>query len=181
MAEIRIFLAERLRLAVSEEKSGVHKASDGARSLATRFAPSTNRNPHRAIFYGRPDPAARTGGSAQASRASGQGGPVRQQPRMGRLEPSVPGSVPRSPSPVTWKSSSRSTRNGGVREHYALADDVKRKLNKAGYFALMSCLKTIAAKHKSSVRTVATEMRQGTEFYVRFKVGISPVQSNSGS
>ena len=29
----------------------------------------------------------------------------------------------------------------GFANYYALADDVKRKLNKAGYFALMSCLK----------------------------------------
>ena len=33
----------------------------------------------------------------------------------------------------------------GFANYYALASDVKRKLNKAGYMALMSCLKTIAA------------------------------------
>jgi hypothetical protein len=59
----------------------------------------------------------------------------------------------------------------GFANYYALADDVKRKLNKGGYFALMSCLKTIAAKHRSSVPRVAARMRSGTDFYVRLKVG----------
>ncbi|WP_348240753.1 group II intron reverse transcriptase/maturase, partial [Salmonella enterica] len=62
----------------------------------------------------------------------------------------------------------------GFANYYALADDVKRKLNKGGYFALMSCVKTIAAKHKTSAREIFSKMRRGQDFFVRFQVGEEP-------
>ncbi|HYD29235.1 MAG TPA: reverse transcriptase domain-containing protein [Azospirillaceae bacterium] len=171
MAEIRIFLADRLKLQVSDEKSGVHKASDGARFLGYEICTSTNRNPHRAIFSGRPT--LRRGLADRIrlrvprdrvvrfvnSRGWGDYDAVRPRQRPALTLASDVEIV--LAFNAEWR---------GFANYYALADDVKRKLNKAGYFALMSCLKTLAAKHKSSVPVIAAGMRQGTDFYVRFKV-----------
>ncbi|WP_273773364.1 group II intron reverse transcriptase/maturase, partial [Brucella intermedia] len=59
----------------------------------------------------------------------------------------------------------------GFANYYAIADDVKRKLNKAGYFALLSCVKTIAGKHRTSARRVFAKLRRGTDFYISYEVG----------
>ncbi|WP_237714006.1 group II intron reverse transcriptase/maturase [Novosphingobium sp. Rr 2-17] len=50
----------------------------------------------------------------------------------------------------------------GFANYYALADDVKHKLNKAGYFALFSCVKTIAVKHRTSARKVFARLHRYT-------------------
>lgn len=175
MAEVRTFLAKHLKLQVSDEKSGVHKASDGARFLGYEVCTSTNHNPHRATFHGRP-----TLRRGLADRLK------LRVPRDRVLEfvnsrgwGDYEAFRPRQRAPLTLASDVEivlafNAEWRGFANYYALADDVKRKLNKAGYFALMSCLKTIAAKHKSSVRTIAARMRQGTDFYVRFKVGDEP-------
>lgn len=175
MAEVRTFLAERLKLQVSDEKSGVHKASDGARFLGYEVCTSTNRNPHRAIFHGRP------------TLRRGLADRIKLRVPRNRVVEFVNSRGwgdyeafrPRRRPALTFASEveivlAYNAEWRGFANYYALADDVKRKLNKAGYFALMSCLKTIAAKHKSSVRTVAARMRQGTGFHVRFKVGDEP-------
>lgn len=54
MKEIRAFLSGSLKLAVSDEKSGIHRASDGARFLGYEVSTATKPQSHRAIFYGRP-------------------------------------------------------------------------------------------------------------------------------
>ncbi|WP_339156757.1 hypothetical protein J4T85_021965 (plasmid) [Sinorhizobium medicae] len=38
----------------------------------------------------------------------------------------------------------------------------------------MSCVKTIAAKHKTSAREIFSKMRRGQDFFVRFQVGEEP-------
>lgn len=172
MAEVRAFLAERLKLAVSDEKSGIHKASDGARFLGYEICTTTNRNPHRAIFNGRP------------TLRRGLADRLKLRVPRDRVVGFVNGRGwgdydafrPRQRPALTLSSDVEivlafNAEWRGFANYYALADDVKRKLNKGGYFALMSCLKTIAAKHRSSVPKVAARMRVGTDFYVRFKVG----------
>jgi len=56
----------------------------------------------------------------------------------------------------------------GFASYYALANDVKRKLNKAGYLAFGSFLRTLARKHKSTTTKIAKRLRQGQEYYVRY-------------
>lgn len=172
MAEVRTFLAEHLKLTVSDEKSGIHMASDGARFLGYEVCTSTNRNPHRAIFKDRP------------TLRRGLADRLKLRVPRDRVVGFVNGRGwgdydafrPRQRAALTLASDVEivlafNAEWRGFANYYALADDVKRKLNKAGYMALMSCLKTIAAKHRSSVPKVAARMRVGTDFYVRFKVG----------
>jgi group II intron reverse transcriptase/maturase len=172
MAEVEQFLSSHLRLAVSAEKSGVSKASDGARFLGYDICTNTNRNAHRATFAERP------------TVRRGLGDRLQLRVPRDRVVRFVNGKGwgdydafrPRHRPALTFASEveivlAYNAELRGFANYYALADDVKRKLNKAAYMALMSCVKTIAAKHKTSARTVFRRLRKGQDFYVRFKVG----------
>ncbi|WP_226896322.1 reverse transcriptase/maturase family protein [Polymorphobacter sp. PAMC 29334] len=172
MDEVRVFLADTLKLEISAEKSGIRKATDGARFLGYQVCTSTNRNPHKAIFSGRPT---LRRGLADRLRLrvprdrvvrfvndKGWGDYEAFQPR-GRPELRFASDVE---IVLAYNAQWR-----GFANYYALADDVKRKLNKGGYFALFSCVKTIASKHRTSVRSVFARMRRGTDFFIRFEVG----------
>ena len=172
MADVGKFLTDNLKLTVSTEKSGIRKASDGARFLGYDVCTNTNRNAHRASFAGR--------------RVVRRGLADRLQLRVprDRVVRFVNGKGwgdydafrPRQRPALTFASDveialAYNAELRGFANYYALADDVKRKLNKASYMALMSCVKTIAAKHRTSARAIFRRLRQGQEFYARFKVG----------
>ena len=50
MEEVRVFLAEHLKLTVSDEKSGISKASDGASFLGYEVCTNTNHNRNRPVI-----------------------------------------------------------------------------------------------------------------------------------
>lgn len=79
MEDVRIFLAEYLKLTVSAEKSGIAHASDGTRFLGYDICTVTNPIPHRATFNGRLCGASWVGGSIAASCAAGESGTVRSR------------------------------------------------------------------------------------------------------
>lgn len=175
MDEVRVFLTDTLKLEMSAEKSGIRKATDGARFLGYEVCTSTNRNPHRAIFDGRPT--LRRGLADRLRLRVPRDRVVRfvNDKGWGNYEAFRPRGRPalRFASDVEivlaynaeWR---------GFANYYALADDVKRKLNKGGYFALFSCVKTIAAKHRTSARSVFARLRRGMDFFIRFEVGNEP-------
>ena len=172
MDEVRVFLTDTLKLEMSAEKSGIRKATDGARFLGYEVCTSTNRNPHKAIFDGRPT--LRRGLADRLRLRVPRDRVVRfvNDKGWGDYEAFRPRGRPalRFASDVEivlaynaeWR---------GFANYYALADDVKRKLNKGGYFALFSCVKTIAAKHRTSARSVFARLRRGMDFFIRFEVG----------
>lgn len=171
MEDVRTFLAEHLKLEVSEEKSGITHASDGARFLSYDIVTHTHNNAHRANFGGR--------------RVLRRGLKDRVQLRVPREK------VLRFVQDKKWgsfdgcKSTHRPTllyasdveiaaaynaELRGFANYYALACDVKRKLNKAEYLAFGSFLRTLANKHKSTTTRIARRLRQGQDFYVRYEV-----------
>lgn len=172
MEEVRTYLSDHLKLAVSAEKSGIHKASDGARFLGYEVRTMTNPNPHKAIFDGRP--AVRRGLADRMKLLVPRDRVVRfvNSKEWGEYDSFRPvgRAALRFASDVEivlaynaeWR---------GFANYYAIADDVKRKLNKAGYFALLSCVKTIAGKHRTSARRVFAKLRRGTDFYISYEVG----------
>lgn len=175
MEEVRTFLSKNLKLSVSDEKSGIRKASDGARFLGYDVRTSTNRNPHKATFYGRP--ALRRGLADRLKLNVPREKVVRFVNGKGWGD--YDAFRPRHRPALTLASDveivmAYNAEWRGFANYYALADDVKRKLNKGGYFALMSCVKTIAAKHKTSAREIFSKMRRGQDFFVRFQVGEEP-------
>ena len=62
----------------------------------------------------------------------------------------------------------------GFANYYALARDVKQKLNRLEFIHRWSMFKTMASKHKSSVRAVAARMRSGQEYRVDYLVDGQP-------
>jgi group II intron reverse transcriptase/maturase len=172
MDEVRNFLTDHLKLTISAEKSGIRKASDGARFLGYEVCTTTNRNPHKATFKGRP---------------------TLRRGLMDRLQLHVPRErVIRFVNAKGWGDYEAFRPRGrpalhfaseveivlaynaewrGFANYYALADNVKRKLNKGGYFALLSCVKTIAGKHRTSARKIFATLRRGMDFFLRFEVG----------
>jgi hypothetical protein len=54
----------------------------------------------------------------------------------------------------------------GIANYYALATGAKKGLSKLLYIAEVSFLKTLAAKHQSTVRKMAAKHRQGRDFVV---------------
>ena len=58
----------------------------------------------------------------------------------------------------------------GFANYYALAKDMRYKLNKLEYVQRWSLFKTLACKHKTKVRRVIARMRSGTDFTVDFVV-----------
>jgi group II intron reverse transcriptase/maturase len=172
MAEVKQFLTESLKLAASDEKSGIRKASDGARFLGYVVCTFTNTNAHKASFAGRPT--VRRGLADRLQLHVPRDRVVRFVNSKGWGD--YDAFRPRQRPALTLASDveivlAYNAELRGFANYYALADDVKRKLNKAGYMALMSCVKTIAAKHKSSKRIICRQLRQGQDFYIRFKVG----------
>jgi len=176
MEEVRIFLADHLKLAVSEQKSGITHASDGARFLGYDIHTHTHPNSHRADF--------------------GNGRRVIRRGLRDRVKLRVPREkVLRFVRDKKWgdfDACKPTHRNAlvyasdveialaynaelrGFASYYALACDVKRKLNKAEYLAFGSFLRTLAAKHKSTTTRIARRLRRGQDFYVRYDVRGKP-------
>jgi RNA-directed DNA polymerase len=175
MDEVRMFLSETLKLAVSEEKSGIHHASDGARFLGYDILTECHPHPHKANF-----------GSRRVVR---RGLKDRMRLRVPREK------VLKFVNAKGWGDydACRPTRRPallhasdveiaaaynaelrGFATYYALACDVKRKLNKAAKLAFQSFLCTLADKHKSTSTRIARKLRQGQDYYVRYEVKGKP-------
>jgi RNA-directed DNA polymerase len=171
MDEVRTFLATRLKLAVSEAKSGIAHAADGARFLGYDICTVTSDKPHRATFGGRR---------------------VLRRPLADRVQLHVPREkVARFVARKGWGDFETGTPTDrpamlhssdleillaynaelrGFANYYALANDVKRKLNKAEYLAVGSFLRTLANKHKRSTTQIARQLRCERDLAVRYEV-----------
>ena len=175
MDEVRTFLSGSLKLTVSEEKSGIHHASDGARFLGYDVLTECHPHPHKANF-----------GSRRVVR---RGLKDRMRLRVPREK------VLKFVNAKGWGDydACRPTRRPallhasdveiaaaynaelrGFATYYALACDVKRKLNKAAKLAFQSFLCTLADKHKSTSTRIARKLRQGQDYYVRYEVKGKP-------
>lgn len=176
MEEVRTFLADHLKLTVSEQKSGISHASDGARFLGYDIHTHTHPNAHRANF--------------------GHGRRVTRRGLRDRVKLRVPREkVLRFVRDKKWgdfdacKPTHRAAliyasdveialaynaELRGFASYYALACDVKRKLNKAEYLAFGSFLRTLAAKHKSTTTRIARRLRRGQDFYIRYEARGKP-------
>lgn len=171
MEEVRAFLAHNLKLTVSDEKSGITHGSDGARFLGYDVCTRGNPKSHRAEFGGRR---------------------VTRRGLRDRLHLNVPrekvvkfvngkgwgnydASKPTHRTAMLYASDveialAYNAELRGFANYYALANDVKRKLNKAEYLAFGSFLRTLARKYNSTTARVAKRLRRGQDFHVRFIV-----------
>ncbi len=58
----------------------------------------------------------------------------------------------------------------GLANYYCLADDVKTKLNKLYFLWQTSLLKTLAAKHKTTVKAIAGRLKRDDHYAIRYVV-----------
>lgn len=170
MEDVRTFLAEHLKLTVSAEKSGIAHASDGTRFLGYDICTVTNPTPHRVTFHGRR--VVRRGLADRMQLHVPREKVVRfvHNKKWGDYDTCKP----RHRAALFYSSDveiavSYNAELRGFANYYALANDVKRKLNKAEYLAFGSFLRTLAGKHKSSTTKIARRLRKGQEYYVRYE------------
>lgn len=169
-AEVRAFLTSALALSVSEEKSGIRKASDGAAFLGYEVRTYTTRQ--RVVrsqrgsrhFLRRPPsevmqlhvPWEKVHAFASA-KGYGELSVLKAAHRGPMLSCSDVEIV------LAYNAELR-----GVANYYALAQDVSRKLNRLEFLQRWSMFKTLASKHKSSVRAIAARMRTGQGYAVDY-------------
>ena len=171
MDEVRTFLADTLKLTVSEEKSGIHHASDGARFLGYDILTEDHPYPCKTSFGAR--------------RVVRRGLRDRLRLRVPRekvlafvqekgwgdynaCKPSHRAALLHATDVEIAAAYNAELR--GFANYYALACDVKHKLNKAAKLAFQSLLRTLANKHKSTTTRIARKLRQGQDYYVRYEV-----------
>ncbi|MGO9429010.1 reverse transcriptase domain-containing protein [Rhodoblastus sp.] len=175
-AEVSTFLTEALALSVSDEKSGIRKASDGAdflgygvRTYTTRqrIVRSQRGSQH---FLRRPPsevmqlhvPWEKVIAFA-SKKEYGSLAPLKAKHRNRLLSCSDVEIV------LAYNAELR-----GFANYYALARDVKYKLNRLEFLQRWSMFKTLASKHNSSVCAIATRVRSGQEYRVGFEVNGQP-------
>src|SRR3546814_516302 len=175
-AEVRAFLTEALALTVSEEKSGIRKASDGAAFLGYEVRTYTTRQ--RVVrsrqgsvsFLRRPPsevmqlhvPWEKVHAFASAK---GYGDLSVLKPRHRSLLLSC------SDVEIVLAYNAELR---GFANYYALAKDVSFKLNRLEFLQRWSLFKTLASKHKTNVRAVLARMRTGQEFTIGYDVDGQP-------
>ena len=175
-AEVRAFLTEALALTVSEEKSGIRKASDGAAFLGYEVRTYTTRQ--RVVrsrqgsvsFLRRPPsevmqlhvPWEKVHAFASAK---GYGDLSVLKPRHRSLLLSC------SDVEIVLAYNAELR---GFANYYALAKDVSFKLNRLEFLQRWSLFKTLASKHKTNVRAVVARMRTGQEFTIGYDVDGQP-------
>ncbi len=171
MEEVRTFLAETLKLEVSDKKSGISHASDGARFLGYDILTHTHANPHRANFGARR--VLRRGLMDRVQLRVPREKVLRfvQDKKWGCFDSAKPTHRPTllHASDVEIAAAYNAELRGFA-NYYALACDVKYKLKKAEYLAFGSFLRTLAAKHKSTTTRIAAKLRREQDYYVRYEV-----------
>jgi RNA-directed DNA polymerase len=177
-AEVRAFLTEELALSVSEEKSGIRKASDGAAFLGYQVRTYTGRqwtvrSQNGSQHFTRRPPSEvmqlnvpwEKVFAFAARKAYGDLSVLKAKHRNHLLSCSDVEIV------LAYNAELR-----GFSNYYALARDVKFKLNRLEFIHRWSLFKTLASKHKSSVRDVVARMRTGKNSTSPMTLAVSPVR-----
>ena len=169
--EVQEFLRTELALEVAEEKSGVHHATDGVEFLSYRVRTWGKRNGGRAMrrikLHGRHTTRRNTSQNIQLSvpehklrafcERRGYGNlHLLQSKHRGFL-------TPLSDVKIVWAYNAEMR---GLANYYRLACNAKGSLSKLYYIWWGSLLRTLAAKHKTTVKKVASRLRTPNGEYV---------------
>ena len=171
MATVKAFLTDTLCLEASEEKSRIAKASDGVRFLGYDVHTHTQRRTGKVVRNGRVSRPRMPSDVMQlsvpwdkvaqfcATRKYGDWSAFVGQHRPRLLHCSDVEIV------MAYNAELR-----GFANYYALAWDVKKKLNKLSYIWQSSFGRTLANKHKCSVMQVFNRLRCRTGYQVSYQV-----------
>lgn len=171
MAAVQTFLADRLHLDVSAEKSGISDASKGSRFLGYDIRTVAPRRP-----------------TTMVERRRSDGSPIRvpRRPQTGNVRLSVPrdrvsafcrrngyGNLEQRRADVRPQFLSSSDAEiivaynaefRGFANYYALAIGVKRSLSLLELIVTSSLFKTIANRHQTSVRKISRRLHMGSGY-----------------
>lgn len=171
MAEVRTFLATRLKLEMSAEKSKIVKASDGGRFLGYDVKTYTSRTRLRVVRQGRSYVARPPSDILQLqvpwekverfclAKQYGDWSRLAARFRSVLLNRSDAEII------MTYNAEIR-----GFAGYYALAGDVKKKLNKLSLIWETSLGRTLANKHNMSVTQIFHRLRRGRDKVLRYEV-----------
>jgi group II intron reverse transcriptase/maturase len=182
MAAVQGFLAERLRLSVSAEKSGITAASKGAPFLGYQICAFTLRSP---------------GAMTRRSQWGGRKAlRVRRRPTRGNIKLWVPrervyafcrrkrygnlDTLKGRTRPQFLDSSdaeiilSFNSELHGFANYYAIADGVKSSLDPLEFVSFRSLMTTIASRHRKTVGWAMARLKQGSDYGVSYVVRGKP-------
>jgi hypothetical protein len=181
MATVQAFLAERLHLDVSAEKSGISDASKGSRFLGYDIRTVAPRRP-----------------TVMVERRRSDGSPMRvpRRPSTGNVRLTVPrdrvtafcrrngyGNLEQRRADVRPQFLSSSDAEiivaynaefRGFANYYALANGVKRSLSLLELIVTSSLFKTIANRHRTSVRKTSRQLRTGSGYVLEHIIQEEP-------
>lgn len=175
MTEVRTFLATGLKLEMSAEKSKIVKATDGARFLGYDVVAYTTPRTLKMTRNGRAYKARSPSGIIQlhlpwekvakfcAAKEYGNWTTLKARARPALAHCTDAEIV------MTYNAELR-----GFGTYYALAADVKKKLNKLSHIWSTSFGRTMAGKHKRSVTKIFNRLRCGRDYVVRYVVNGTP-------
>lgn len=181
MASVQAFLADRLKLAVSPEKSGVHAASRGVHFLGYHVCTWT-------LPWSGPM-ARRVGRDGRAMR-------VRQRPTGDNVRLRVPrervaafcrrkrygvlatGDGRHRPEFLDSSDveivTAFNSEFRGFANYYAIADGAKPALNTLELVVFRSVVKTLAMRHRTSAKRVKSDLRMGSDYGINYVVRGEP-------
>jgi len=181
MANVQDFLCERLKLAVSPEKSGITTASKGAPFLGFHVCAFTLHTPGSMTRRVRGD-----GRTLRVRRRPTHGGIKLWVPRKrvyafcrrkqygnldlcnGRARPQF---LDSSDAEIVLAFNSELR---GLANYYAIADGVKSSLNRLELVVFRSVLATVASRHRKSTSWARKHLRQGSDYGVTCMVRGEP-------
>jgi group II intron reverse transcriptase/maturase len=181
--EVQEFLRTELALEVNEEKSGVHHATDGVEFLGYRVRTwgkrTSGRQAQRITLAGRHTTARTQSQNIQLSvpehklrafcERRGYGNLHLLQSRHRGFLTAL------SDVEIVWAYNAEMR---GLANYYRLACNAKGALNRLYYIWWGSLLRTLAAKHKTTVKKVASHLRTPNgEYVARYTVDDKPYQA----
>lgn len=181
MADIQKFLADRLNLAVSPEKTGVRDAAKGSPFLGFHVCAFTLRS--AGTMAGRPKAG---GGTRRVLRRPTQGNiklwvPMERvyafcrRKKLGNLDKRIGWGRPQFlDSSIAEIIVAYSSEFRGFANYYAIADGVKASLDKLELVMLRSLLSTIAERRRTSRRRVMKALKMGADYGVTTMVRGEP-------
>jgi len=162
MAEVRTFLADHLKLQVSEEKSGISKASEGAKFLGYDLKTYGDGRTKRMVKGGRAVTMRVPDDRMQLHVSVDQLARFAERQRLGSLHTNQGEArcelINNSDIAIL---TGYNALMRGLAEYYKLSTLWKREISRLHHLWWWSFMKTLSRKHKCSVRKTAQRLRNG--------------------
>ena len=170
MAEVQAFLADHLKLTVSQEKSGIRKASEGASFLGYELRTYGDGRKKRMVKGGRPVTMRVPGDRMQLHVPVGKLASFAERQRLGSLHANRGEARCEliNNSDVAILTGYNALMRGFA-EYYKLGTLWKREVSRLHHLWWWSLMKTLSRKHKCSVKKTAERLRNGDRLGLWFE------------